>query len=327
VQINLMQWPPSRGSRFFRGNPELLQDHLETGRKHRDALVRMTAARTLRLWPDSERTQWLQELLSDVHIEVRNVARTMLVLVAAEHPELKEQIITQAAMLLNPESMDWQGMEQSLVVLAQLKATQFSQAAFKLLTHSKDEVVVTAAWLIQLFPDETIRDQVRNEIEQCEDQLSRSGSSTNDLSLRETMLLQYAGLVRMKELQPILERQFSKSAPGSVEKRASALWALAVIHEKTASEELAKKYEERIQDRSSLPPESLPVRRSSVLSLGLLRSVKSIPVVVESSKVDPLDSGIPDTARWVLPLLGQPMPPAIVASESGIGGWRITPVD
>lgn len=311
----------------FQRNSELLQNHLETGRKHRDAQVRMTAARTMRAWANSERAKWLQELLSDIHIEVRNVARSMLVLVATEHPELKEQIVAQAAAMLKPESTDWQGIEQSLLVLAQLQATQFSQAAFGLLGHAKDEVVVTAAWLIQLFPDEAIRDLVRSEIEQCEDRLSRNDTSTNDISIREMMLLQYAGLVRMKEVLPILERQFSKSAPGTADKRASGLWALAVIHEKTANEELANKFEERVQDRNSLPPEYLTVRRSSVLALGLLRSVKSVPVAMESYQIDPPQALIPDTARWILPLLGQPMPPEIPPIKMGVGGWRITPVN
>ena len=311
----------------FNGNSELLQIHLETGHKHRDAQVRMLAARTMRLWPNSDRAKWLQELLSDMHIEVRNVARTMLVLVSAEHPELKEQIVAQAAELLKPESADWQGMEQSLLLLAQLQATHVSKAAFALLGHARDEVVVTASWLIQLFPDEAIRGQVQTEIEQCEEKLSRSENSSNVISLREMMLLQYAGLVRLKELQPIMEQQFSKSAAGSPEKRASALWALAVIHEKTANEELAKKYEERIQDRNSLPPESAAVRRSSVMALGLLRSRKSIPVLMEAYQIDLQSSGIPDTVRWIFPLLGEPMLPEIATPAREVGGWRITPVE
>jgi hypothetical protein len=287
----------------------------------------MTAARTMRVWPNSDRAKWLQELLSDIHIEVRNVARTMLVLVSAEHPELKEQIVAQAAAILKPESADWQGMEQSLLVLAQLQATQFSATAFALLGHARDEVVVTAAWLIQLFPDDAIRGQVQTEIEQCEEKLSRGETLKNDISLREMMLLQYAGLVRLKELQPIMEQQFSKSAQGFPEKRASGLWALAVIHEKTANEQLAKKYEERIQDRNSIPPEALPVRRSSVMALGLLRGRNSVPVLMEAYKIDPLESAIPDTVRWVFPLLGQPMLPEIPPSKNGVSGWRITPVD
>jgi hypothetical protein len=310
----------------FEGNSQLLQNHLETGRRHRDATVRITAAKTMQLWPNPERAKWLQELLSDVHIEVRNVARSMLVQISGERPELKDQIVSQAADVVKPESQDWQGMEQSLVLLAQLQATQFSSLALGVLGHRKDEVSITAAWLIQLYPDEVIREQVRKEIERCEAALGQENAE-NDLALREKMLLQYAGLVRMKEIQPLLEQQFSKGAPGSPEKRASALWALGVIHEKTANEGLAKKFEERVQDRASLPPEHLPVRRSSVMALGLLRSTKSIPVVMEAYRVDPPDAGIPDTARWVLPLLGEPMPPELPPYMLGVGGWRITPVD
>ena len=311
----------------FRRNSELLLDHLQTGRKHRDAQVRLAAARTMRLWANPERALWLQEQLSDNHIEVRNVARSMLVLVSAEHPELREEIVTQAAMLLKPESKDWQGLEQSLLLLAQLQATQFSQAAFALLGHAKDEVVVTAAWLIQLFPDEAIYDQVRAEIEQCEAKYTQAGVKYNSIAVREMMLFQYAGLVRMKELQTLMESQFSKSATGTPEKRASALWALAVIHEKTAEVELVKKYEERIRDRNSLLPEYLPVRYSSVMALGLLRSASSVPVIREAFEIDPRDSGIPDAARWTLSLLGEPMPPEPEPYLSGVGGWRITPVD
>lgn len=311
----------------YAGNVDLLLTHLEIGRKHRDAQVRMLAARTMRMRPSSERAEWLQQLLSDGHIEVRNVARMMLVLVCAEQPELKEQIIASAAATLKPESADWQGMEQSLLLLAQLQATQFSHAAFALLGHPRDEVLVTAAWLIQLFPDVTLRDQVKTAIEQCEAKLSLRETSANDISLQEMMLLQYAGLVRLKELQPILEQQFSKSAPGSPGKRASALWALAVIHEKSASQELAKRYEERIKDRTSLMPESPLVRRSSALALGLLRARNSIPVALEAYELDPQDSGIPDTVRWILPLLGEPMLPEIKPSVIGVSGWRISPVD
>lgn len=312
---------------IFDRDSELLQKYLETGRRHRDAQVRMTTARTIRRWPNSERAAWLQEMLSDHHIEVRNVARSMLVLISSEQPELKEQIVAQAAAMLKPESVDWQGIEQSLLVLAQLQATQFSSNAFQMLGHARDEVAVTAAWLIQLFPDELIREQVRAKIERCEEELERGGNFENNISLVETMLLQYAGLVRLSELQSLLEKQFSKSSPGTIDKRASALWALAVIHEKTANEELARKFEERIQDRNSLPPEAYPVRRSSVMALGLLRSTKSIPVVKESYEIDPPYAGIPDTARWVFPLLGQPMLPEIKATRNSIGGWRIIPVE
>lgn len=313
----------------FRHNSELLTAHLDSGRKHRDSVVRITAARVMRQFATAERAAWLQLLLSDVHIEVRNVARSMLVLVANEHPELKEQIISQASQILKPDSMDWQGMEQSLVLLGQLYAADFSQAAFQLLSHSKDEVAISAAWLIQLYPDEAIRDQVRVEIETIEMKMASGQYGTNDIGLREKMLLQYAGLVRMKEIETILEKQFSKSAPGGADKRCSALWALALLHEKSADATLARKYVERLKERVAIPPEFVSVRRASALSLGLLRAAdpETIAALLEAYDMDPQETLIPATARWSLQIVGQPTLPDLPPNQMGVGGWRILPVE
>ena len=76
-----------------------------------------------------------------------------------------------------------------------------------------------------------------------------------------------------------------------------------------------------------MPPEAMPVRRSSVMALGLLRCRNSVPVLMEAYTIDPQDTRIPDTVRWIFPLLGQPMLPEIATAENGVGGWRITPVD
>ena len=310
----------------FHRQPEVLVKYLSSGCLHRDAQVRMSAARTIRLYPDAERTAWLHRQLSDVHIEVRNVARQMLVLIAGEHPELKEQIIAQAGDMLKPDSSDWQGIEQSLLILGQLYSTKFSTPCFALLDYPRDEVGVAAAWLIQLFPDESIRDQVRDYILHLEEQVAGGKVPVGDFFLRETMLLNYAGLLRIKDLQPLYEKQFSKSAAGTHEKRAAALWALALLFERNPVPELAAKYEERIKDRNSMPPESFPVRRMAVLSLGLLRAEASSKVVFESYEIDSQESSvIASTARWVLPLLGQPMPPDFAPVVMGVGGWRLNP--
>ncbi len=311
----------------FRYQPDLLIQHLQIGCQHRDATVRMTAARVIKLFPDPERIAWLHQQLSDTHIEVRNVARQMLLAVATDHLELKDQIVEQASRMLKPDSSDWQGIEQSLVLLGQLHASQFSVPCFALLDYPKDEVSISAAWLIQLSPDETIREQVRNYIEVADARLANGTFGPDDTALREAMLLQYAGLVRMREIQPLLEQQFSKSAPGTPQKRASALWALGILFEKNPEPSLVGKYEARVKDRMSIPPEQPEVRREAVMALGLLRATTSNAVVYEAYEVDSQESGIAGTARWVLPLIGQPMPADFIPYDAWIGGWRINPVD
>lgn len=313
--------------RAFKRQPDVLLKSLPTGHQHRDSAIRMTAARVIRLYPDPDRILMLNGQLSDIHIEVRNVARQMLLAVANEHGELKDQIISLASSLLVPDSPNWQGIEQSLVLLGQLHSAKFAAECFVLLDYPRDEVGVSAAWLIQLSPDESIREKVAAYVQQAEQQLTTGGSIQGEALLRESMLLQYVGLVRMNELRPLLEQQFPKSAPGTTDKRASALWALGLLLEKNPVPEIAAKFEARIKDRQSIPPEHPLVQRSSVMALGLMRASASKDVVFESYTIDSQESRVAGTARWVLPLLGEPMPPDFTPSVAFTGPWRLNPLD
>jgi len=312
---------------IFRRYPERLVDHLAAGRTHRDANIRMTAARVMRLFPTQERAEWLHLQLSDIHIEVRNVARQMLALVAEEQTELKEQIVRRAGEMLNPESTDWQGIEQSLVLLGQLKATGFSTQCVSLIDFPKDEVSVSATWLIQLFPDDSIRNVMLNYIEATEKRISTPELTSEAAILKLGFLFQYAGLVRLREVQPILETKFSKTAPGGPTGRCSALWALGVFFEKNPEPQLVAKFEGRINDRAGVPPEWDAVRRASVLALGLMRSTTSVRVAADAYQIDSPNSLIPGAARWVMPLLGESLPPEVPPIRELVGGWRLNPVN
>ena len=103
------------------------------------------------------------------------------------------------------------------------------------------------------------------------------------------------------------------------------MWVLGIFSEKNPVPELAAKFAERIRDRASMPSESDQVRRMCVLALGLMRSKASVDVVREAYETDSSDSLIPGTARWVLPLLGEPLPAEIPANQRFSGGWRLRP--
>jgi HEAT repeat protein len=106
---------------MFHLNPEQLLPALIYGRNHRDAIIRMTTARIMRKFPTPERAMWLHEQLSDKHLEVRNVAREMSVLVAQEVPMLRDSIVAMAGDRIAAGPEDWQGIEQSLLLLGQLR--------------------------------------------------------------------------------------------------------------------------------------------------------------------------------------------------------------
>ena len=314
---------------LLRMNPEILIPALPTGRSHRDAVVRMTAAHIMQRFPDAERSAWLHALLSDRHLEVRNVAREMSVLVADKQPHLRDGIIAMAGDTLAANSDDWQGIEQSLLLLGQLRAGQFSDRCVPLLEHPRNEVLVTSAWLMHLFPDMAVQDAVRKHLLRNEDMFKTPAQIPPgaDIGQQSSYLIQYAGLERMKDLQALLEPNFSKGAPGGIYKRTAAMWSLGLFHENDPASELATSFLGRVADRVGMAPEQEVVRRMSAIALGLMRAKSAVPGLLEAYELDPGNSVIPDSARWSLGMIGEPLPDPLQPYSQAVGGWRLSPVD
>lgn len=313
----------------FANFPDRLVDLVAAGRHHTDAVVRMTAARVMQQFHSAQHTTWLREMLSDFHLEVRNVARQMLVQVAEKDTALRDQIISECAAVIEGNPDDWQGIEQSLLVLAQVRSHAHSAACVNLLKHPRSEVLVTAAWLIELYPDAAITDPVIARIYELDGIFAAPtpGLDYEAIGLQMAHLIHFAGLQRQQSLKPLFEKDFSKAAPGGLAKRGASMWALGLTHEFQADADLAEKFKGRIEDRNTIPPEAEIVRRMSVMALGFMNSRSMIPVVQDAYKVDSPSSVIPGAARWALPILGVPEPPPVPSLQFGVGGWKLLPAD
>lgn len=313
----------------FRLDHQRLQEHLPIGRTHRDAMVRVTTARVMREYPNAERAAWLNDLISDHHLEVRNVARQMLVQVARNQTELAPSIIAAAGDKTAGDSDDWQGIEQSLLLLGELHAAQFAEHCILLLSHPRSEVAVTAGWLLHLFPDPAVTERVVATITANEARLTSPPPGVpmdfEAVSLQQAHLYQYAGLTRQAQLQPLLITNFPKSAPGVPEKRAAGLWALGLINENKNDTQLAAQYVSRINDRDGMPPEWTIVRRISIMAIGMMRATGSADEVQRAYDIDGVITAIPSAARWALPLLGKEQPPEPEAAKEFVGGWKLYP--
>ncbi len=314
---------------MLRVNPDALIPALPTGRGHRDAVIRMTAAHIMRRFPDVEGCGWLHEQLSDRHLEVRNVAREMSFRVAAEQPQLRDGIIAMASDTLAENPEDWQGIEQCLLLLGQLRVAQFSDRCVPLLEHPRNEVLVTSAWLMHLYPDVAVRDAVRKHLMRNAEMLQNSAliPAGADIGLQSSYLIQYAGLERLKDLHAFLEPDFSKSAPGGTFKRSAAMWTLGLFHENDPDPEIVKSLLGRVADRGGMMPESEPVRRMSAIALGLMRAKSAVPGLLKAYEIDPGNSLIPDSARWSLGMIGEPLLDPLKAYSQAVGGWRLSPLD
>ncbi len=314
---------------IFRRKPELLQPRLNAGLGHRDATVRSTTARVLRLYPDADRVSKLHQLRSDTHIQVRNIARQMLERVAVEQPPLRSQIVGMAVDSLQPESTDWQGIEQSLVLLGQLRESTFSSQCLPLLNYARNEVMVSAAWLIHLFPDLAVREQVLQGALEAEKLIYDPKEEGRTHGLKQALLFQYLGILRVPEIEEVLKKQFNKTVPGGEERRGASMWALGLLHERKPDADLIGRFHDRIQDRSSPNPERAPVRRNSLLALGMMRATAADTqaVVRESMLMDSATERVRGTTRWIHPLVGLELPPPVEDHQFAIGGWRLNPLE
>ena len=309
-------------------NPASLLDHLGTGRVHRDSAVRETVARVVRQFPDPQRLEWLNGLLSDEHINVRNVAREMLYSIASEKPELRDGIVATASNSLRPDSKDWQGQEQSLILLGQLRASQFSEACIPLLDAARSEVRVSAAWLLHLFPNITIKETLLTRISRLEEELKTPAAAETTI-LELTFLFQYCGLIRAQEVHALMVQHIPKGYPGGPDKRSAAIWTLGLLNENKEPADLVAKLDDRANDFGSIPPEQEPVRRLAVVAMGLMRSKSetSEKTLLRAFDRDPPITLIPSAGRWALFLMGKTVPAELPPDQQFIGGWRLNPAD
>ncbi len=305
----------------------LLQPLLPVGREHGDKTVRIVAARVMRDFPAAERVNWLHELISDYHLEVRNTARRMLLAVSEEQAELKPQIVGLCAEALKADSDDWQGIEQSLVLLGQMRTTEFSALAVELLNYPRDEVMVSAAWLIHLFPDLAVRTPVLKAAQDAETWLYEPAEFEREHGMKQAFLFQYLAIMRVKEIEEVLKKQFSKTVPGVLIRRSAAMWTLGLLYENNPEANMVSQMHGRIQDRNSPDPERFQVRRFCLLALGMMRSIGSREVVQEAWEVDDASEGLRGAARWIRPLIGMEMTEPIEPFYLQIGGWRLNPID
>ncbi len=322
--------PLLRGKHCFEVKSDELLSLADSGRRHSDAVVRMTAARLMNKYPSPQHTTWLNELLSDTHIEVRNVARQMLVLTNDQTPDLRTQIVAECAAKIAGPAADWQGIEQALVILGQIHATGHSPACVPLLNHGRPEVEVTSAWLMHLYPDRTVAAAVLQQIADREAYVLKIREQP-DLALNAGLqlahLFQLSGLLRETSQLELISKNFEKTCPGGELKRAAAMWSIGLSHQDSPLPGLVGQLEGRVQDRSGPNPEREIVRRMSVLALGWMNSRSSESVLKDSLSVDPPGSLIPQSSRWVLMRLGYEELPEPSANVFGVGGWKLLPAE
>lgn len=311
-----------------RRNAELLKPLFDDGIKHPDTQVRLATVRALRRFATVENCDRLAVALGDRHIVVRNNARIALQEFSITE-DLKRRIVANADNAVG-KADNWRRIEQSLLLAAILKQSQFAKKCVPLLRHERPEVFVTAAWLMHLHPNALLMDDVTTFSTQRLKTLRRAESDLQiDMGLQMASLFQLAGFVEHKPFIPLCEQQFNKSSGVGREGRAAAMWAIGMLSRDEPVERLVSKLIQRLNDRSSdFNPEFDMVRFKCVMSLGRMNARGQADQILNAYKVDTPVTFIPAASRWALEQLGQEVPPKREMKDSvtSVGGWKLSPV-
>jgi HEAT repeat protein len=236
-----------------------------------DANLRSLACKVLFQQPSPEHLHLLAVHLNDAHQGVRREARDWLRKLA-EKRQWHDKVIAEASQVL--AGNDWRGLEQAAILLVLLDHRPAAERLFQLLDSGRAEVVITAAWgLRRLAVPETFPKVLAYIVKQK--QLFKQGKGMANrpkdfageiFDHLFSQLNQLLGEQRYRPADSML-RQYVPRGTGGMETRASAIYALGLIHQGKADAALVAALEARLADVSSRPPEDSRVRRMSAISL------------------------------------------------------------
>jgi hypothetical protein len=286
---------------------------------NRDAKVRALGVEVLFREPTQEHLERLREQLNDVHPEVRSKARRSLYELASKK-ELRERVVGEAVKALRTEQ--WRSLEQASILLTQFDHKPSAGRFVALLSHSRPEVFVAAAWGLRKLAVAATLPAVVAHIEARVIQLSGGAGQAAQMQVPSDMidhelsqLNQFLGQQKYTAADGLLRRFVPQPRMGmSVghESRAAAIWALGLIHDGTNVPALAAALEERLNHTAMpIPPEDRRVRWMSALTLGRLRAKHTLPSLRRHCpQARPEDDPVNNACGWAIELItGERMPP------------------
>lgn len=309
-------------------DPDRLVPKLAAGQNHRDPEIRFATIQTFEKLPSLERCDRLTEMCADTHIGVRNEARRTLQRLALSDDSLRDRILANAGDVSAKANATWQQIEQSLLLLGVMRHDAFQDNLIALLTHERPEVLVTAAWLLHLMPQERLGEPAVQEAVAKWKQIQAGGMPADTIdvySLQIAFICEVAARTNARSIIDLCKDQYSKDVPLSPETRAIALWSLGVLMTDSEDDDLRKKYTERLFDDSPFNPEMNVVRAASAISMGLLGNKAAIADLKKGQTKFGGDGLVGRALSTALKRFGEEHLPTTTSVDTSIGGWPVGP--
>jgi HEAT repeat protein len=314
-------------ARLIELDPSVVVPVVEGLRQSPDANLRLHAAQTLFRRPTTKHVTWLADLLDDPDPAVHMRARGHLLTLGRE-PQWKDAVLGEGTRMLAIKS--WRGLEQAAILLAELDHKPAAHRLVELLSFARAEVYITAAWgLRRLAVAETLPAvvaHVEREFAGIMKDAPRGGMEQMPLVDHQlSQLNQFLGMQRHQPADALL-RRFIPKDKGIPEGRASAIWALGMIHEGKPNPALARLFEQRIND-AGLPSEFGQVRWMSAISLGRLKAKEAL-ATLRMYYTGPSLNAMDNACGWAIEqITGEklPTPPESLVHYAQDRSWFLVP--
>ncbi len=127
-----------------------------------------------------------------------------------------------------------------------------------------------------------------------------------------------------------LEIQFALDQEGracNIRQRGAGVWGIGALKAGSKDKTFSNRVTTTMNDRASpVEPEFDSVRRMAAQSVGRIATESSIPTLQEAFRLDSATTGIPQTARWALQIMGEASPGEFRPFVESFSGWRLQPI-
>ncbi len=287
-----------------------------------DVNVRRWCARAMIAARAADRIKPLATMLGDVNPSLRREVAAALIDLA-EQANLREIVTQQTMRVLKMDQ--WQGCEQAAVVLAKLDHKPGGPRMVELLGHNRGEVQVSAAWALKQLAIKELLPDMLDHAESVYDGF-KSGQLNHYMfgpSLKMAHLFVAFGKQRYRPAEDLLRKYLPKDFSLGLYSRAAAAWAVGMLYEDDAQEDLVQIFSERLADLIGQYPETKEMRRMSAVSLGRMHSESALPNLRRFA------SGPDEISRicyWAIEQITGEPPPEFEPIVMEISDWLLAPL-
>jgi len=321
-------------ARLLEIDPSLVLPLLEPTLSNPDAKVRGFGVEVLHRLPSDAHIRLLGDRLSDLHPDVRNQARVVLLDLDGK-TEWRDVVRREAMRVLNGD--EWQGLEQAALLLGQVDHKAAAPRLLVMLNGKRGEAIVAAAWALRkLAIPETLPDVLRyvegqyDKMNEDDTTGGRSTLSPEAVDDQLAQLVQFLGKSKYRPADGLLRQWVPPGQPRNrvgYEARAAAAWALGLIHEGTEIPEIATMLARRVAADKPTDVEDTRVRWMSAITLGRMKAKAGLPTLREYY-VEKKPSLFPfnNACGWAIEqITGEKMPPAGTVELMQLG-WFLYPI-